>query len=79
MPDRRAAWWQPLPARRPGRVPVPRPALRGEAGGTDRDEHDVEQQLQLGLGDTRVHYREVIETPAAQATVHAQGGHARGA
>jgi len=25
--------------------------------GTDRDEHDVEQQLQLGLGDTRAHYR----------------------
>ncbi len=36
----------------------------------------------LGLGDTRAHYRAgrgVIETPAAQATVHAQGGHARGA
>ena len=59
-------------------MPVPDPALRGEAGGTDRDEHDVEQQLQLGLGDTRMRYREVIETPAAQATVHAQGGHARG-
>ena len=63
-------------------MPVPDPALRGEAGGTDRDEHDVEQQLQLGVGDTRAHYRAgraVIETPAAQATVHAQGGHARGA
>jgi hypothetical protein len=82
MPDRRGAWRQPLPARRPGCVPVPDPALRGEADGTDRDEHDVEQQLQLGLGDTGAHYpasRGVIETPAAQATVHAQGGHARGA
>jgi hypothetical protein len=49
MPDRRGAWRQPLPARRPGCVPVPDPALRGEADGTDRDEHDVEQQLQLGL------------------------------
>jgi hypothetical protein len=32
--------------------------------------------------DTRAHYRVrrgVIDTPAAQATVHAQGGHARGA
>jgi hypothetical protein len=32
--------------------------------------------------DTRTHYRVgrgVIERPAAQATVHAQGGHARGA
>jgi hypothetical protein len=48
MPDRRAAWRQPLPARRPGCVPVPDPALRGEAGGIDRDEHDVEQQLQRG-------------------------------
>jgi hypothetical protein len=60
----------------------PDPALRGEAGGTDRDEHDVEQQLRLGLGDTRARYRVgrgVIETPAAQASVHAQGGHARGA
>jgi hypothetical protein len=49
MPDRRAAWRQPLPARRPGCVPVPDPALRGQADGTDRDEHDdVEQQLQRG-------------------------------
>jgi len=49
MPDRRAAWRQPLPPRRPGCVPVPDPALRRQAGGTDRDEHDdVEQQLQRG-------------------------------
>jgi len=49
MPDRRVAWRQPLPARRPGCVPVPDPALRGQAGGTDHDDHDdVEQQLQRG-------------------------------
>lgn len=37
-----------MPARRPGCVPVPDPALCGEADGTNRDEHDVEQQLQRG-------------------------------
>lgn len=42
----------------------------------------VEVAAWRGAADTRAHYRVgrgIIETPAAHATVQAQGGHARGA
>ena len=66
MPERRAAWRQPLPARRPGCLPTD-PALRRQGVGTDRDEHDDVEQLQRGspgFAPAREHDRHAIEAAA---------------